>query len=122
MPAARFGLRDRILDQRPDFERGADGALLFTGKVVMLTGCTLALGVATSVWSPIKFQADMAILLSFMFIWNMLGALIRLPTLAHFLLKPSRATGENGEPVPRTLDGRVQCQVGMSRAGTGSSR
>ena len=45
----------------------------------------------------------MGILLSFMFIWNMLGALIRLPALARFLLKPSRATGENGEPVPRAL-------------------
>ncbi|MBR0567895.1 RND family transporter [Azoarcus sp. L1K30] len=63
-------------------------ALLFTGKVVMLTGITLAIGVITWVASPIKFQADMGVLLAFMFIWNMLGALILLPALAHFLLKP----------------------------------
>lgn len=61
-------------------------ALLFTGKVVMLTGITLAIGVATWAWSPIKFQADMGILLAFMFLWNMLGALILLPALAHFML------------------------------------
>mgnify|MGYP003600537681 CR=1 FL=1 len=66
-------------------------ALLFTGKVVVLTGITLGIAVATWALSPIKFQADMGILLAFMFIWNMLGALILLPALAHFLLRPSSA-------------------------------
>jgi predicted RND superfamily exporter protein len=61
-------------------------ALRFTGKVVVLIGLTLALGVLTWVLSPIKFQADMGILLAFMFLWNMLGALILLPALANFLL------------------------------------
>ncbi|ATE60380.1 efflux RND transporter permease subunit [Thauera sinica] len=65
-------------------------ALIFTGKVVVLTGITLGLAVATWVWSPIKFQADMGILLAFMFVWNMLGALILLPALGHFLLKPKK--------------------------------
>jgi hypothetical protein len=67
------------------------GALLFTGKVVMLTGVTLAVGVVTWSFSPIKFQADMGLLLAFMFLWNMLGALVLLPALAHFLLKPAAA-------------------------------
>ena len=62
-------------------------ALLFTGKVVMLTGVTLALGVATWAFSDIKFQADMGLLLAFMFLWNMLGALVLLPALAHLLLR-----------------------------------
>ena len=48
----------------------------------------LAVGVATWIWSPIKFQADMGMLLTFMFIWNMIGAMWLLPALAHFLLKP----------------------------------
>lgn len=61
-------------------------ALQFTGRVVLLTGLTLALAVATWAWSPIRFQADMGILLAFMFVWNMLGALILLPALAYFLL------------------------------------
>jgi predicted RND superfamily exporter protein len=63
-------------------------SLRFTGKVVMLTGITLGLAVATWAFSPIKFQADMGLLLAFMFIWNMLGALVLLPALAFFLLKP----------------------------------
>jgi predicted RND superfamily exporter protein len=65
-------------------------ALLFTGKVVMLTGFTLAAAVGTWAFSPIKFQADMGTLLAFMFLWNMLGALILLPALASFLLPRHR--------------------------------
>ncbi|WP_250504225.1 MMPL family transporter [Caballeronia sp. AZ7_KS35] len=62
-------------------------AVGFTGRVVALVGITLAAGVVTWVWSPIKFQADMGILLTFMFIWNMLGALILIPALSHFFLR-----------------------------------
>ena len=61
-------------------------SLQFTGKVVGLVGITLAAGVVTWAWSPIKFQADMGILLTFMFIWNMAGALVLIPALSHFLL------------------------------------
>lgn len=61
-------------------------ALLFTGRVVVLTGVTLGLAVATWAFSPIKFQADMGILLAFMFVWNMVGALVLLPALAQVLL------------------------------------
>jgi predicted RND superfamily exporter protein len=77
-------------------------ALLFTGKVVMLTGVTLAVGVATWAFSPIKFQADMGILLAFMFLLNMLGALVLLPALGHFLLRPA-AVSRVPADVPDTL-------------------
>ncbi|MGH1431495.1 MAG: efflux RND transporter permease subunit [Neptuniibacter sp.] len=56
-----------------------------TGKSVAFTGLTLGIGVVLWVLSPIKFQADMGILLTFMFIWNMLGALILLPAIACIL-------------------------------------
>jgi hypothetical protein len=58
---------------------------LFTGKVVLLIGVTLSVSVATWAWSPIKFQADMGLLLGFMFFVNMLGALLLQPALAYFL-------------------------------------
>ena len=61
-----------------------------TGKAVSFTGVTLAIGVATWILSPIKFQADMGVLLTFMFLWNMLGSLILLPALASFILRPDR--------------------------------
>jgi len=78
-------------------------ALQFTGKVVMLTGITLAIGVVTWVASPIKFQADMGLLLAFMFLWNMLGALVLLPALAHFLLEPERRAPVAARPVAAPL-------------------
>ena len=62
-------------------------ALRFTGKVVVLTGATMSIAVLIWAFSPIKFQADMGALLAFMFVWNMLGALILVPALAHFLLR-----------------------------------
>ena len=64
--------------------------LNFTGRVVALIGVTLAAGVVTWALSPIKFQADMGILLTFMFLWNMFGALILMPALAAFLIKPAK--------------------------------
>lgn len=68
-------------------------AVGFTGKVVALVGLTLAGGVVTWAWSPIKFQADMGILLTFMFMWNMIGALILIPALSHFLLRREAVSG-----------------------------
>ncbi|PXW97522.1 hypothetical protein C7444_104124, partial [Sphaerotilus hippei] len=76
----------------------------------LLTGLTLAVGVATWVFSPIKFQADMGLLLAFMFLWNMLGALVLLPALAHWLLRPlvkaaapvPAAAGTGGMQMART--------------------
>ncbi len=60
--------------------------LTVTGNGVLFTGITLAIGVATWIFSPLKFQADMGILLTFMFLVNMLGAILLLPALATFLL------------------------------------
>lgn len=57
-----------------------------TGKAVAFTGLALAAGVIFWVFSSIKFQADMGILLTFMFVWNMIGALWLLPALARFIL------------------------------------
>jgi hypothetical protein len=57
---------------------------------VAFTGITLGIGVGTWIWSPIKFQADMGKLLTFMFLWNMVGALWLLPALAQYLIKPEK--------------------------------
>jgi predicted RND superfamily exporter protein len=63
-----------------------------TGAAVVLTGCALAIGVATWIASPIKFQADMGMLLTFMFVVNMLGAVLLLPALVQLTL-PGSAVG-----------------------------
>ncbi|NMG55993.1 efflux RND transporter permease subunit [Aromatoleum aromaticum] len=64
-----------------------------TGVAVALTGVMLALGVATWIFSDIKFQADMGLLLTFMFLWNMFGAVVMIPALASLLLDPKRVPG-----------------------------
>ncbi|TAK77335.1 MAG: RND family transporter, partial [Aquabacterium sp.] len=53
-----------------------------TGMAVAFTGITLAAGVLTWIFSDIKFQADMGLLLTFMFLWNMVGAVVLIPALA----------------------------------------
>ncbi|MCL1124870.1 efflux RND transporter permease subunit [Shewanella surugensis] len=57
-------------------------ALVERGSAVVFTGLTLAVGVSTWFFSALKFQMDMGILLTFMFLVNMLGAIIILPALA----------------------------------------
>jgi hypothetical protein len=61
--------------------------LNLTGNAVFFTGITLAIGVSTWIFSELQFQADMGILLTFMFLFNMLGAVILLPALASFLYR-----------------------------------
>ena len=86
---ALYLLSVQLTQQRSGLSLGEayKNAVQFTGKVVGLVGITLAAGVVTWAFSPIKFQADMGILLTFMFIWNMFGALILIPALSHFLLQ-----------------------------------
>lgn len=60
-------------------------ALQERGSAVLFTGITLAIGVSTWVFSSLKFQMDMGILLTFMFVVNMLGAIIVLPAIARLL-------------------------------------
>ncbi|MBF7731466.1 efflux RND transporter permease subunit [Pseudomonas sp. N040] len=67
-----------------------------TGKAVLFTGLCLAIGVATWMFSAIKFQADMGLMLTFMFLLNMFGALWLLPALANYLIKPEKLAGKIG--------------------------
>jgi predicted RND superfamily exporter protein len=80
--------------------------LAITGNGVVFTGVTLAIGVATWIFSPLKFQADMGILLTFMFLVNMLGAILLLPALACWLLKVKPSAQESTDTVrEKTVDG-----------------
>jgi predicted RND superfamily exporter protein len=58
-----------------------------TGASIIFTGITLGLGVVTWVFSPLQFQADIGIMLTFMFFVNMLGAILLLPALASLFVK-----------------------------------
>ena len=64
--------------------------LKISGAGVSFTGVALAIGVVTWIFSPLKFQADMGILLTFMFLVNMLGAILLLPALANYMVKSEK--------------------------------
>lgn len=85
-----YGRLESYLKQGMPLQEAYFNTLKTTGKAVALTGITLAIGVGTWIFSPIKFQADMGKLLTFMFLWNMVGAIWLLPALAHFLIKPQK--------------------------------
>ncbi len=64
------------------------GALKTTGIAIFYTALTLAVGVGLWYWSALKFQADMGIMLTFMFVVNMIAAMIFLPALCRWILRP----------------------------------
>ncbi len=78
-----------FLKQGMSIQNAYATTLRVTGNAVVFTGITLAIGVFTWVFSPLQFQADMGILLTFMFLVNMFGAILLLPALATWLL-PAR--------------------------------
>ena len=80
------------------FEDAMFEAFKDTGTAVVFTGLTLAIGVSTWVFSSLKFQADMGLLLTFMFLVNMLGAIFLLPAMARWFWR--HHTGGAAVPFP----------------------
>lgn len=68
-------------------------ALKQRGTASVFTAVTMTISVITWTFSALKFQADMGILLAFMFLVNMIGAIFLLPALAAWLVRP--AVGEH---------------------------
>lgn len=91
-----FSKLERFLKEGYPLQEAYFETLRSTGKAVAFTGITLALGVFTWMLSPIKFQADMGLLLTFMFLWNMVGAIWLMPALARFLLRPEKIAAKAG--------------------------
>lgn len=74
-------------------------ALGVTGAAIVFTGVTLAIGVGTWVFSPLQFQADVGLMLTFMFLVNMLGAMLLLPALAAWIM-PRKDAGAKAGDIP----------------------
>ncbi len=82
------------LDAGEYFEDAMLVALKEAGAAVVFTGLTLAIGVSTWVFSNLKFQADMGLLLTFMFLVNMAGAIVLLPAMARWFWRHHDDAGE----------------------------
>lgn len=64
-------------------------SLKTTGIAIFYTALTLAVGVAMWIFSDLKFQADMGVMLTFMFIVNMIAAIVFLPALCRWIMRPN---------------------------------
>ncbi|HSM69869.1 MAG TPA: MMPL family transporter, partial [Xanthomonadales bacterium] len=85
-----------LLKQGMPLEQANYQTLRLTGRAVIFTGLTLAAGVGTWMFSDLQFQADMGILLSFIFLANMVGAIILLPALMSLLMRGKQAIMKRG--------------------------
>jgi hypothetical protein len=70
------------------------------GTAAVFTAVTMSIGVGTWAFSALKFQADMGILLAFMFLVNVLGAIFLLPALACWLGVGRREAADAAQPTP----------------------
>ncbi|HYC72724.1 MAG TPA: MMPL family transporter [Opitutaceae bacterium] len=80
-----FSAIQERLEAGDSFQDALCFAFATMGTSVIFTGSALAVGVGTWAFSALKFQADMGILLSFLFFFNMLGAMLIMPALARWL-------------------------------------
>ena len=93
-----FARLQKALQTGEYFEDAMFVAFKETGSSILFTGLTLAIGVSLWVFSDLKFQADMGLLLTFMFLVNMIGALLLLPAMARWLYRHHRRRGEAEQP------------------------
>jgi predicted RND superfamily exporter protein len=74
------------LHQGSDLQEAMLTALRERGAASTFTAVTMTLSVLTWMGSSLQFQSDMGVLLAFMFLVNLLGAILLAPALAVFLI------------------------------------
>ena len=88
-------LQHEIDDKGASLREAFYEAMRQRGTAAVFTAFTMSIGVGTWAFSALKFQADMGILLAFMFLVNVLGAIFLLPAMACWL-----SVGGNKRQVP----------------------
>lgn len=79
------------MDDGMSFQHAFHEAMRQRGSAAIFTAITMSIAVGTWALSALKLQADMGILLAFMFLVNMLGAICLLPALGAWLFRPKTA-------------------------------
>ena len=95
-----FSRMQQYLKQGESVRSAYEKTMRVTGASIIFTGITLALGVITWIFSPLQFQADIGLLLTFMFLVNMIGAIILIPALASWIIKPGLKPGIGAVATP----------------------
>jgi hypothetical protein len=84
----------RITEEYPrfaDIDRAIEEALMTTGRAILFTGTTLTASVVFWLFFPMRFQAEMALLLTLILFLHIVGALLFIPSMVS-LFKPKFAT------------------------------
>ncbi|MDQ0140554.1 efflux RND transporter permease subunit [Cupriavidus necator] len=82
------------------------------GSAALFTALTMCIGVGTWAFAALKFQADMGILLAFMFLVNLFGAVSLLPALAAWLGVEQEERARARAPATRPADAPVGGEAG----------
>ena len=95
-------IQHHMAEDGMDFRDAFHAAMRQRGTAAVFTAITMAVAVGTWTLSALKFQADMGLLLSFMFLVNMLGAICLLPALGAWFYAgkggaPAKAAAKSGE-------------------------
>lgn len=88
----------RITEEYPrftDIDLAIEEALMTTGRAILFTGTTLTASVIFWLFFPMKFQAEMAFLLTLILFLHVVGALVFIPSMVS-LFKPRFATAGVG--------------------------
>jgi predicted RND superfamily exporter protein len=75
----------------PNVDQAIEEALMTTGRAILFTGTTLTASVIFWLWFPMRFQAEMALLLALILFLHVVGALVFIPSMVS-LFKPRFAT------------------------------
>lgn len=100
----------RIVEEYPkdrDFDQAIVRAYNTTGKTVLFTGLSLTASVIYWCFFPMKFQAQMALLLVILLAFHLIGALMFIPPLVS-LLRPKFAIQYADEHDRRVLEEGIQ--------------
>ncbi|MDR6915399.1 putative RND superfamily exporter protein [Pseudomonas sp. 3296] len=89
-------IKHEMHSRHSDLRQAFVEALKQRGTASLFTAMTMTVSVSTWVFSTLKFQADMGVLLAFMFLVNVWGAILLLPALAAWLL-PQVPAGKHPE-------------------------
>jgi predicted RND superfamily exporter protein len=93
----------RITEEYPhftDIDQAIEEALMTTGRAILFTGTTLTASVIFWLFFPMKFQAEMAFLLTLILFLHVVGALVFIPSMVS-LCKPRFATAGVGATAPQ---------------------
>lgn len=90
--SARFPIVEEM-EHFTEVDRAIEEALMTTGRAILFRGTTLTASVIFWLFFPMRFQAEMAFLLTLILFLHIVGALLVIPSVVS-LRKPTFAVGK----------------------------